>query len=43
MKDAGPGKIAGNYRRHLPRLIAFIFNCMLIVSSAREFPKEKAK
>lgn len=39
----GPGKIGTNYRRHLPGLIAFVFNCMLIISSARQLPQEIAK
>lgn len=39
----GPGEIAANYRRHLSGLIAFLFNCMLIISSARQLPKGIAK
>lgn len=39
----GSGKIATNYRRHLPGLIAFVFNCMLIISSARPLLKRNSK
>lgn len=39
----GPGEIAANYRKYLLGLIAFVFNCMLIISSARQLPKEIAK
>lgn len=39
----GPGKIAVNYRGHLPGLIAFVFNCTLIISSTGPSPKEIAK
>lgn len=39
----GSGEIAVNYRRHLLGLIGFVFNCMLIISSARQLLKEIAK
>lgn len=39
----GSGEIATNYRRHLPGLIAFVFNCMLIISSARPLLKRNNK
>lgn len=32
----GPGITAANDRRHLPGLIAFVFNCMLMRRSARQ-------
>lgn len=32
-----------NYRRCLPGLIAFLFNCMLIIGFARQISKEIAK
>ena len=37
------GEIAASYRRHLPGLIAFVFNCMLIISSARQFTQRYSK
>lgn len=39
----GSGEIAANYRRHLPGLIAFVFNCMLIISSVRPLLKRNSK
>lgn len=37
------GEIAASYRRHLPGLIAFVFNCTLIISSARQFTQTNNK